>query len=315
MGKPMKFDAQRAIERAQRFAFPRLPQSEGERRAADLLAEEFEQARWNVEATTVPVAPALAHHGITLALVLFAIAGVLVAAPLWSRLLRSSWTPLVAALWLGGLVLMAVKPGMRPGLRARRTIGPPRNIDARLAVENAPDHRVVVCSPLAARPVRGRADNRTGLAVLAELARTLPRSHGARVELHLIGIGGVPGVGMRRLVRQIGRVWRDKPTLVIVLTDPGFGSDIRIGGSGPGAEMAFDAANDLRLPHRPQWRTVRLALRDGDATVALGGDRRASSADAALLHATGQLVEELILRWARRHHDRFRLARSSQNPG
>ncbi|HEX8199836.1 MAG TPA: aminopeptidase [Isosphaeraceae bacterium] len=50
----MKFDAERALTLTQRFDFPRHAGTEGERRAADLVAEEFERAGLSVERRAVP---------------------------------------------------------------------------------------------------------------------------------------------------------------------------------------------------------------------------------------------------------------------
>ena len=51
----------------------------------------------------------------------------------------------------------------------------------------------------------GLRDNRTGLAVLLELARTWPRRADARIEVHFVAVGGqgLDGAGSRALEESI----------------------------------------------------------------------------------------------------------------
>ena len=53
----LKFDAQRVLEDAGRFAFPRMAGTEGERRAVDLVADALKDTGWSVEQSRTPTPP------------------------------------------------------------------------------------------------------------------------------------------------------------------------------------------------------------------------------------------------------------------
>jgi hypothetical protein len=147
------------------------------------------------------------------------------------------------------------------------------------------------------RPFRG--DDRTGLALLAELARTWPGGMAAKVETWFIASPNALALGA-----ELRRESRDgRPTLVIKLRAPGVGPQLVIAGRGPARRLAEAAARDLWLPHQASRRTFGLlpsSLRGaGMHCVALCGRGDDSPINPALLAATAQLATELALRWAK----------------
>jgi hypothetical protein len=120
---------------------------------------------------------------------------------------------------------------------------------------------------------------------------------------------------MSALKRSIRHGWPDKPTLLIIVLAPGHGAETWIEGRGMGPQMARHAARDLWVPTRSRRSGHWPVLRYGDATVALLGGRRAPSVESASIHVVAQLIQELSFRWGKTHHDAYRLAKSSQNPG
>jgi hypothetical protein len=175
---------------------------------------------------------------------------------------------------------------------------------------------------------RGRVypgDNRTGLAVLAELAEALPARLHERLEVHLAAVGSnAPAqLGSFTLAFDLVRHWPAKPTLAINLDSPGLGSELIVHGRGDALDVASSAARDLWIPHRvARWPYRGLDHRPfllcGIAGISLAGHRRAERIDPAGLASSAQLVTEIALRWARRAIEQDQpetLARSSQKPG
>lgn len=168
-------------------------------------------------------------------------------------------------------------------------------------------------------------DNRTGLAVLAELAEALPARLHDRLEVHLAAVGAnAPAqLGSFTLASEMVRHWPPKPTLAINLDSPGLGPELIVHGRGPALEVASAAARDLWIPHRvARWPYRGLDHRPfllcGISGISLAGHRRAAQIDPAGLASSAQLVTEIALRWARRAVEQDQpetLARSSQNPG
>ncbi len=160
----------------------------------------------------------------------------------------------------------------------------------------------------------GLRDNRTGLAVLLELARTWPRRADARIEAHFVAVGGqgLDGAGSRALDETIRAEWPVKPTLVIDLSAPGVGKGLILAARGH-ADLAGSAAADLWIPHRPArrhaWTTwTRPVTPLDDDVVWLAGDEAfaktdrggATAIDPEALGRAAQLATEIALRWARR---------------
>lgn len=158
---------------------------------------------------------------------------------------------------------------------------------------------LVVPNRRAARPVQG--DNRTGLAFLAELARTWPERLSGRVEIWFVATSN-PFALATELRRQSDP---SRPTLVLWLHAPGVGDDITITGRGPAARLARTAARDLWLPHRSNlglasaltwqhiYRTYDLSC------ISLRGAFDDRPSNPAILAATAQLVTEIALRWTK----------------
>lgn len=305
----MKFDVKRVLEYAEGFAFPRLPQTEGERHAANRFANELERAGWRAEFTVLPARPAPMTGANIVGALLIVLGGVLGFA-MRRRGLATAGV-LVAGTW--GLALVAIY-GVGGWRRSRSPHSPSHNVIASRGAEAASTLRVVLCTPLAELSWRW-PDNRTGIALLLELARTLSQSIQDRVEVRLVGVGGPHGIGINSLIRSIRRGWPDKPTLLIVVLAPGHGAEIVVEGRGMGLRMTRQAASDLWVPIRLRWSGHWPALRYGDATVAFVSHRRESAIEPTSLQAVAQLVQELVLRWGKTHFDTYRLARSSQNPG
>jgi hypothetical protein len=150
----------------------------------------------------------------------------------------------------------------------------------------------------AARPIQG--DNRSGLAMLIELARTWPATLGGAVDA-LFATTPFPG----QLTRHLGsRLDDGLPTLILTLDAPGVGQEIRLAGRGEAGQIATQAAQDLWLPHRVVGRALldlRPSFLDGSSPscVALLGTRDDSPINPALLAATAQLITEIAMRWAK----------------
>jgi hypothetical protein len=152
--------------------------------------------------------------------------------------------------------------------------------------------------------------DRSGLAVLLELARTWPKYRANLVEMVFAAVGGqdLDQAGEQALLRILGTEWARKPTLVIVLASPGIGQELLLAGSQT-KDLAKAAATSLWVPHRlaahsESPREVRTRGRELCEKVVLSGDRWSRQAeavvDAKALRGTGQLVAEIALRWARR---------------
>lgn len=202
----------------------------------------------------------------------------------------------MVSLWgvfgLQGLILLARRSGraafVTPGLGLAVLLG--QWLTA-LGVVLVPTWR-------AARPSPG--GNRTGLALLAELARTWPRRIAGRAETRFIitpdaralaaGLAGPPG--------------RRSATLVIDLDAPGVGAGLSIAARGPALRLADAAARDLWIPYvRARWGAgahLRDFDRYGMCAIGLGGTRADGPIDPARLAAAAQLATELALRWAKR---------------
>jgi hypothetical protein len=372
----MKFDAERAMALVRQFDFPRQAGTEGERRAADLIAGEFERAGLSVErraisSPSLPSALWLAGLGlwswfvigrvlagwspdVRTGAVVVVIGSLIVAFWIRGRSERVSSSPSenvigtrpldasppVRVLFLthldtpppgpvvlarrGLLALFAVLaailvvPGLSDGSGLQPVMGPIVLVGHWLSVLLwivAPQGRAWGPFP---------ADNRSGLAVLAELARVWTRGGGARIETWFIALGdsSQDQAGARSLARDVRRR-PARPTLIIHLDAPGLGPDVRLVGRARALSLARAAARDLWIPHRASsWIGTALGHQPfqgrGLAGVSLCGDRRASRIDPAALAAAAQLATEIALRWARRERETAQdesAARSSQNSG
>jgi hypothetical protein len=374
----MKFDADRAMDLTRRLDFPRHAGTEGERRAADLVAGAFERAGLRVGRHAIPGRSTRLPRDTVLWVGLglwfwFVIGRVIPDTFPTSRAVGAMSTALslLAAFWLRR------RPGRGSSGPSQDVIGtrpPEGSTPARVLflthLDTPPPHRVVLVrrgvltlfATLAVilvapgflvglRPVVGSAvlvgqwlsiilwivaprigtrdpfpaDNRSGLAVLAELACTWTGDAQGRIETWFVAIGSDASEqgGLWGWIRPVAPQWPAKPTLVIHLDAPGLGPVVRLGGRGEALSLAATAAEDLWLPHRissriPTVPGLRPFARLGLPGVGLGGDRRATRIEPALLAATAHLAIEIALRWARQHREAAQddsLARSSQKPG
>ena len=155
-------------------------------------------------------------------------------------------------------------------------------------------------------------DNRTGLAVLLELARTWSRGTHARIETRFVAAGGrsLDRAGLRALVRAIVEEWPARPTLVVEWLAPGIGPGLALMEQGT-CELAEAAAADLWVPHhvihhaalrREHWPFGR----HGPAYVGMVGGAidRPHPIDPDALARAAQLATEVTLRWARKKGSR-----------
>jgi hypothetical protein len=158
-------------------------------------------------------------------------------------------------------------------------------------------------------------DNRTGLALLLELARSWPHGTDARIETRFVATGGrtLHGAGLRALVRAIIHDWPARPTLVVNWLAPGIGSGLTLAEQGTG-QLAAKAAADLWIPHRVAHRAAiardhRPFGRHGPAFVGMVGSavaptRAPGSAQIIEPDALGraaQLATEVALRWVKQN--------------
>ena len=180
------------------------------------------------------------------------------------------------------------------------------------------------------RPDSGQRDG-AGIALLLELARGWARHPPARVETVLAFVGGqdLDRAGDRALAKLLTKEPSDKPTLLLTLDAPGIGKELLIHGDG---RLVLDAAESLWVPHRvPTLRESRrvslLPLRVAESEVWLGGSAShdgPQKVDLEALARAAQLVEEVVLRWGKRHSgateadqpaDERTDSRSFQKPG
>ena len=142
-------------------------------------------------------------------------------------------------------------------------------------------------------------DNRSGLALLAELSRNWPRSARERLETWLVAAADPAQLGESLQ----GRLADGKPTIVVALESPGVGSEVRVAGTGDAAELTADAAKALWLPHRRTWFPPRELGRGlagaGVPFVSLRGAGDGRPIDPAALAGLAQLILEVALRWAK----------------
>jgi hypothetical protein len=156
-------------------------------------------------------------------------------------------------------------------------------------------------------------DNRTGLAMLLELARTWPRGTDSRIEARFVTTGGrtLDRAGLRKLLRAIAHEWPPRPSLVVDWLAPGIGPGLTLAEQGTGP-LAKKAATDLWIPHRLAHRAAiarehRPMGRGGPCYVGMVGSgvatRRRSAAAPAIepdaLGRAAQLATEIALRWAK----------------
>src|SRR5262249_22512657 len=186
--------------------------------------------------------------------------------------------------------------------------------------ESTPSCRVVFQTPLGRLSAKSHHSklplepgDRTGVAVLLEMARTwsTPRAH--RVEIVLAATGGqaFDFAGARAMVRSLAaRESRDIPTLRLLWLAPGIGKEVVIV-SRSHRELAQSAARSLWIPHRLASRWFRRIdlwppeQLNGDFVALIGAGylkrfREQDVVNSATLHHAAQLATEIALRWIKR---------------
>jgi hypothetical protein len=156
-------------------------------------------------------------------------------------------------------------------------------------------------------------DNRTGLALLLELARGWPRGTEHRIETRFVATGGrsLHQAGLHALVRAMGTEWPARPTLIIDWLAPGIGRSLAVLERGTDS-LAAAAARDLWIPHRTIHRApIRHEhwplCRHGPSYISIVGDAVretrapvvALTIDPDALGRAAQLATEVALRWAK----------------
>ena len=259
----MRFDPARVLDLAGSLNEPRLANTPGESRAAELIARELDQAGWSVER--------VANQ-------------------------RS---------WLARLI-------------AVERADPSTHVIGTLSGGSGRPVRVILLSRLRtsrpARPVSG--ENRTGLALLAELARVWPR--GAREQVETWMIACADHFDLARQLRP--RLADGTPTLVITLDAPGVGPEVVIAGRGKGPRLAAEAAETLWIPYR-RTRTATCGTGlvatwvwqlNRRPAVELRGAHDDRPIDPAALTRVASLVMEMALRWGKRAADSHINSKASQ---
>ena len=172
-------------------------------------------------------------------------------------------------------------------------------------------------------------DNRDGLGLLVELARTWPSDTDPLIDPWFVAAGGqlLDGEGLKDLARRLSEPTISKPTLVIGLWSLGRSTTISVVAPLPDVnDLALDAAQSLWVPYRDAMAMTVLndvsPFGDDPAFVGLFGvpaGRSLPEVDPDALQRAAQLATEIALRWARRHPvtqgPGESLDRSSQNPG
>jgi hypothetical protein len=166
------------------------------------------------------------------------------------------------------------------------------------------------------RPEVEPGDNRTGLALLVELARSWSRGASGRVEVVFAASELGQALG---LIRRVAEQADGRPTLVVMPVAPGIGTRLTLVGRGHSLGLAREAAESLWIPFVVRRRPPSLGSWGLPPVVGLAGERGATEVVLATLTASAQLATEIALRWARRHQGAAvgddNRARSSQNPG
>ncbi len=168
--------------------------------------------------------------------------------------------------------------------------------------------------------LRRRGDDRAGLSLLVELARSWPKSLKDRVETWVVASPDV--VDLAKTLRQ--RFDDETPTLAVAIDDPGRGERLNIAGHGEAADLAAEAAEALWIPHdrarsassgfgNMSSRPIRIP------SVRLVGGAEDRPIDPNAIARVAQVVTEIAFRWAKRsataQEPGASRARSSQKPG
>jgi hypothetical protein len=333
----MSFDAARVIETASYLDVPRRPGSRGSREAAALVRRAFRRAGLvRVVSEQHLVNPRSMTISWLVLLILLVASNRALAGLSWVVSLAVPLTLIVLLDWdfrpLGRgrirTTILAARPS-RSKPFARIIVATQLEADRNVWVWNVPFGLIIGFGPLlgpvllhrlgwwlacqcylcaglalsivaryATRSFQG--DNRSGLGMLVELARTWPAALGDGID---VIFAALPRPAM--VPYDIpSRVADGLPRLFVTLDVPGIGPQIQIAGRGSAGAIAAQSAEDLWLPYRVARRlsaseAVPFDSRAFPDCVVLAGKRSDSPIDPEMLSATAQLVTEIAMRWAK----------------
>ena len=302
--KLMRFDRARAMETVETVASIGDTDAGAEGDLAQLIIARLEQNGWEVEhrevigsASAVLIRRSLAYltYGLTAAI---AVALLRARRGFWSF-----WSLLACGIAVAGWLQLVTNWPRRPWRLA--PLRSARLLIARKPLSRQGSTRVVIRVSL--DPGSGPLDG-AGIALLLELARGWAVHPPPRVETVLAFVGGqsLDQAGDWALAKLLAKEWPRKPSLLLTLNAPGIGKELLIHEDG---RFVLEAAESLWVPHRlpsvrESRRVPRLPLRVAESEVWLGGsatDDGPQVVDLEALARAAQLVEEVVLRWGKRH--------------
>jgi len=155
-------------------------------------------------------------------------------------------------------------------------------------------------------------EDRTGLAVLLEMARTWSPSRSPRVEIVFAATGGqmFDFAGARAMFQSLHVESGGVPTLLVLWFAPGIGSKLMVVSRNL-RDLAEAAAKSLWIPHRLASRSYRhpdlwpSLLAHGDSVSLITARyldefERKDVVDPACLQTAAQLATEIALRWTKK---------------
>jgi hypothetical protein len=339
----MRIDLARATETIQTVGRIGINDDGAEVQLAQLITARLEQSGWDVESRDVLASASAVHVRRSLAFFAFGLT-VAVALLLARGGFSTFWSLLACGLAVAGclrlLTYTARGPWLLPPLRhARlvisRTLSPSQGLPrVVIRVSLGPVGRPAKGTSyhyrrlISTRPDSWQRDG-AGIALLLELVRGWGDNLTARVETVLAFVGGqsLDQAGDWALAELLRNQWPKKPTLVLTVTAPGIGKELLIHDDG---RFVLDAAESLWVPYRvPTFRESQhvphFPIRVAESEVWIGGSATNDGprvVDLEALARAAQLVEEVVLRWGKRHSgstghptDARTASRSFQKPG
>lgn len=153
--------------------------------------------------------------------------------------------------------------------------------------------------------------DRTGIAVVLELARCWSTARDQKIDLVVAATGGqtLDFAAARNLFATFAEGAENLPTLFLLVIAPGAGETVIAGRNGP--DLAQPAARSLWIPHRPAPLCFQRSSfwppepARHDLVALIGADamrrrRPRTEIDPARFQSYAQLVTEIALRWSKR---------------
>jgi hypothetical protein len=322
----MRIDRARAAETIEAIAKIELNDNGAEAELVQLITTRLEQCGWQVENREVLGSASAAGVRRWLAYLTVGLGGAL-ALLLARGGFSIFWSFLTCGLAIAGW-LWLVKNTPRGRWRQ-----PPLRT-AKLMISRKPSSsqdlpRVVIRVTLGTsgrfQPMRRDG---AGIALLLELAQGWAVSHTMRVDMVLLFVRGhsLDHAGDRALAELLTTEWPRMPTFLITLVSPGISKALLIHENG---RFVTEAAKSLWVPcriptARESWRLPLLSVPAAESEVWIGGfgDNESHAVDFDALARAAQLVEEVVLRWGKRHMGAIgqppadrNASRSFQKPG